>query len=217
MLISLFCSSIAIPFFLQLTHQGRLMDADGAGLSDSHQLQFGLVDDSDFGSTIWVETINVSFTNGYYSVILGADEENNPLDEAVFEQYPLWLELTVDDGTPMSPRHRLTSVPYAHIAGFAQVAESADVANTAMSLDGGSVNATEVQVNGTTVIDGAGAWVGPAPTVDFNSLTGVPGDLTDGDDDTLTSTTCAVGEILAWGGSAWVCSSDNSLDEATVN
>ena len=68
------------------------MDADGAGLSDSHQLQFRLVDDSDFGSTIWVETINVSFTNGYYSVILGADEENNPLDEAVFEQYPLWLE-----------------------------------------------------------------------------------------------------------------------------
>lgn len=228
MLLSLLLSSLAMAVPLQLTHQGRLMDSEGSGLSGSHQLQFRLVDDSDFGSTVWVETMNVSFTNGYYSVILGADEENNPLDEMVFEQYPLWLELTVDEGTPMSPRHRLTSVPYAHIAGFAEVAgsaeiattadvaNSADVATMAVSLEGGSVNATEVQVNGSTVIDGAGNWVGTMPSVDFNTLTGVPTELTDGDDDTLASITCAVGEILAWGGSAWICASDNTLSETIV-
>ena len=57
---------------------------------------------------------------GFYSVVVGADEDDNPLDDLV---PPLWLELRVDDGAPLEPRHKLLSVPYAVLAGTAENVE----------------------------------------------------------------------------------------------
>ena len=42
----------------------------------------------------------------------------------------------------------------------------------------------------------------------------IPSDLADGDDDTLAGLSCNTGEIVSWGGGAWVCTSDNTLDAA---
>ena len=117
----LFGSAFAIP--LQVTQQGRLLDADGKGLIGEHKLTFRLMDDPDDGYAQWEDTLSVSFDNGYYSVILGTDEESNPLDDAVFALHPLYLELQVD-GESLSPRQPITSVPYAQMAGVAEVAES---------------------------------------------------------------------------------------------
>ena len=168
----LLASAFAVP--VQMTQQGRLLDVDGKGLTGSHELTFTIFDDANNGYEQWTESQTVQFNNGYYAVVLGSDEENNPLDDAVFTNSPLWLELVVN-GEELEPRHQLTSVPYAQIAGVAEVAES---------VDGGSVNASDISVNGTPVVDGDGNWVGTAPTVDFNNLDNIPEGLLDGDDDT---------------------------------
>ena len=196
--------SHAVP--LQMNHQGRIEDADGNGLVGEHELVFKIYDDESGGNVLWTETISESFNNGYYSVILGTDEESNPLDEGILKMHPLWLELTVDNGDPMSPRHEIVSTPYAQMAG------------TAQNLDGGSVDATDVSINGTQVIDANGSWVGAAPNVDWSGVANIPSGFADGvDDDTLASlSTCNAGELVSWDGQGWVCVSDNTLTEADI-
>ena len=174
---SLLCLLLAQDAFavpLQMNHQGRLLDSDGNGLTGSHELIFRIFDDPENGYEMWTETQTVNFINGYYSVLLGADEENNALDDSVFANYPLHLELKVD-GETLEPRHQMVSVPYAQIAGVAE------------SVDGGTVNASEINVGGQAVINADGQWVGEAPTVDFMNLQNRPQGLDDGDDNTQLS------------------------------
>ena len=99
------------------------------------------------------------------------DEQGNPLDDTIFAAYPLWMELSVD-GEALAPTHPIQSVPYANISGLAE------------NLDGGSVNASEIAVNGIPVIDGDGNWIGPADQPDWYSIPNRPPGLDDGDDDT---------------------------------
>ena len=46
---------------------------------------------------------------------------------------------------------------------------------------------------------------------DWNTLQNIPTDISDGDDDTLSATSCAEGEILSYVGGAWTCTSFQSL------
>lgn len=69
----LLASAFAVP--VQMTQQGRLLDAEGKGLAGSHELTFTIFDDADNGYEQWTESQTVLFNNGYYSVILGTDEE----------------------------------------------------------------------------------------------------------------------------------------------
>ena len=57
------------------------------------------------------------------------------------------MELSVD-GEALAPTHPIQSVPYANISGLAE------------NLDGGSVNASEIAVNGIPVIDATENWIG---------------------------------------------------------
>ena len=201
MFFSLFATLIcnyaqAVP--LQINQQGRLLNNDGEGLAGSNQMVFMLYDSEQDGNIYWSETLTVEFYNGYYSVILGTDEEVNPLDDSTLSQYPLFIELKIN-GEALSPRHPLTSIPYAQIAGVAE------------SVDGGVVNASEINIGGQPVVDGDGNWVGETASVDFVDLTNRPQGLDDGDDDSLTSLNCAQGEIVGWDGLAWICTSDNAL------
>ena len=153
---------------------------------------------------LWDETLSVAFNNGYYSAILGTDEINNPLDSTVLSLYPLYLEVQLGNNTPMSSRYVINSAPYAQMAGNAEVAES---------VTGGVVNASEIQVNNYQVVDGSGNWTGQPITVNWNNIdpNTIPSYITDGDDDTLASLSCGVGEIAGWGGSSWICVSDATL------
>lgn len=253
-ILCLFLSHNAHAVPLHINQQGRLLDNNGEGLSGSNQMIFKIYDSEIGGDIYWSDTLTAEFRNGYYSVLLGTDEESNPLDHSVLELYPLFLELTVN-GETLEPRHALTSVPYAQIAGVAE------------SVNGGPVYASEISVGGQPVIDSEGNWVGNGQSVDFMDLSGrpqglddgdddtqllqtevidyvngaqvnlgsasqvdgsdivtadsfygyLPSDLVDGDADTLASISCAQGEILAWDGStSWICVSDNTLDEGTV-
>ena len=195
----------AVP--MQLAHQGRLLGADAAPLDGTHTLSFALYDAEQDGAVVWSEDIETVMTGGFYSVVLGADEADNPLDDLVLGGGPLWLELRVDGGEPLEPRHQLLSVPFAVMAG------------TATNVDGGAVDATEVAIDGEVVIDSEGNWTGPTITVDFGDLTGVPdtawddldgvpeGFLDGEDADALVGLSCADGARPRWDGVSgiWVC------------
>ena len=160
----------------QLAHQGRLLDDAGVPVEGDHALAFKLHDSVEGGSVLWEESIDVSFDNGFYSVTLGTDEEGNPIDTELLSQHPLFLDLAVDGGAAMSPRHEILSVPYAMMA------------DTCENVSGGVVDASEIRVDGTPVITEGGTWTGESPPVDWSDITGIPEGFSDGiDDDTHLS------------------------------
>ena len=163
----------AVP--LQLTQQGRLLEPSGAAVTGLHDLTFRIYDDPTSGVLLWEEVITVDFTSGYYAAVLGADEVNNPLDSAVLSMYPIYLELELDTNGPMSPRQAINSAPYSQMAGVSE------------NVDGGTVNASEVSINGSAVINGSGEWVGTI-NVNWNTqIVNMPSDIADGDDNTQLS------------------------------
>ncbi|MEE2828194.1 MAG: putative metal-binding motif-containing protein [Myxococcota bacterium] len=132
---------------------------------------FSLFDSATAGLSLWTEERSVNFDLGYYSIHLG---EQVALDDLLFSGEGVWLEVVID-GEVLVPRQEVVSVPYALRAVATE------------HVEGGVVDAAEVSVDGTLVIDGSGNWVGPAPVVPWSMLTGVPADIADGDQDTQLS------------------------------
>ena len=147
-MIAFLLSTLAFAVPVQMNHQGRLLDSSGVGLEGGHLMTFKVYDSETGGSVLWSNAMAVDFSNGYYSINIG---EDGNLDSDVLGQYPVYLEITVGTNSPMSPRYMVSSVPYSVIS---EVAESVE----------GPVNATEISVNGTVVVDADGNWVGPGGT-----------------------------------------------------
>jgi hypothetical protein len=204
----------AVP--AQFTHQGRLLDSDGAPLTDEATIMFRVTDSEVGGTALWEETITTALTNGFYSAVLGADEEGNPLDTDVLSQAPVWLELQLDGEPAMFPRSPINAVPYATMATVAE------------EVSGGPVDASQIAVDGIPVVNELGEWVGPAPTVNWTDIEGMPEDFADGiDDDTDTDsdsfaalgTSCLDGDIPVWDSvlTEWVCGLDAVLTADEVD
>jgi hypothetical protein len=203
----------AVP--AQFTHQGRLLDSDGAPLGDEATIMFRVTDSEVGGTALWEETITTSLTNGFYSAVLGASEDN-PLDTDVLSQAPVWLELQLDGEPAMFPRSPINAVPYATMATVAE------------EVSGGPVDASQIAVDGTPVVNELGEWVGPAPTVNWTDIEGMPEDFADGiDDDTVIDsdslaalgTSCLDGDIPVWDSVLveWVCGIDAVLTADEVD
>ena len=171
--LSLTQEASAVP--LQLTQQGRMVDANGVAVEGAEIVTYRIYDDLTGGNLQWVEGLTVNFTNGYYATVLGADTVTNPLDSSVLSLYPLYLEIQLGANSPMSPRTVISSAPYSQIAGIAE------------SVEGGTVDASELLIAGNPVIDSNGLWVGQPLTVNWSNIQGIPTDLTDGDDNTQLS------------------------------
>lgn len=184
MLAFLFGISLSHALPQQLNQQGRLLDSAGAATTGLHSMSFRIYDSGSGGSILWEETLSVVFNNGYYSTILGANSASNPLDDSILQQAPLFLEIEVDTNGPLSPRAELLSAPYSRLAGKAE------------SLDGGTVNATEISVGGTLLVDANGSWVGPTVPMGWTDISGIPTDIADGDADSLAGISCQTGQIL---------------------
>jgi hypothetical protein len=153
----------AVP--TQMGHQGRVLDVDGLPAEGPYTLDFHLYDAAEEGTMVWSELHDVDLINGYYSLVLGADELGNPLEDELLRDYELHLELTVGDDEPLSPRQALNAVPYARLSA------------TATSVNGGPVNASDVSIGGALVIDSSGAWVGTTPTMSWSDLSDTPEDV----------------------------------------
>jgi hypothetical protein len=128
-----------------LTHQGRLFVADAAEqrkpVEGALKVTFRLYPQVEGGESVWMESHDVTFEDGYYAVHLG---DTNPIIGAIDGSAPRYLGITVGDDDEMSPRAEVGSVP------FALVAEDAV----------GNIHAKSLSIGGKTVINSDGSWVG---------------------------------------------------------
>jgi len=97
-----------------ISYQGHLTDDQDQPIDGLVKLDFSIY--PTIGDAVWSEThIDVPVTNGLFNVLLGA---NTPLSASHFSDPERFLEVTVNDGTPL-PKQRLASVPYAFQADVA--------------------------------------------------------------------------------------------------
>ncbi len=202
--------SVALAVPSQLTTQGRVLDEDGDPVLGTLDVTFRVLDSETEGSTLWEETQAVALTNGFYSVVLGADESGNPLEDATLDQWPLWLEVQIDGEPAMAPRISIGSVPYARMAGMSEELQP-----------GASLDVENLSVGGNEIIANDGSWTGTTPDVFWEDLLAVPADFADEDDaDTLANLSCSDGQWAMFDAvmGSWVCDgfSDTTLSAAEI-
>ncbi len=202
--------SVALAVPSQLTTQGRVLDEDGDPVLGTLDVTFRVLDSETEGSTLWEETQAVALTNGFYSVVLGADESGNPLEDATLDQWPLWLEVQIDGEPAMAPRMSIGSVPYARMAGMSEELQP-----------GASLDVESLSVGGNEIIANDGSWTGTTPDVFWEDLLAVPADFADEDDaDTLANLSCSDGQWAMFDAvmGSWVCDgfSDTTLSAAEI-
>ncbi|MDO8336229.1 MAG: hypothetical protein Q7T74_05635, partial [Candidatus Saccharibacteria bacterium] len=168
-----------------LNFQARLLQPTGALVADgTYNIQFNIYSVSSGGSTLWAESrLNsaaqgVTVKNGYLSVNLGSI---TAFPATIDWDQELWLGMTVRGTgscafgacTPtdaeMSPRFKLTAVPYSFIAGRALGVAS-------NNTNGASTNSATVSVttgNAAGVTSNSGNL-----TVDTGTATGTTGTIT---------------------------------------
>jgi hypothetical protein len=145
--LALIASALASPF--QLDHQARLTDTSGTPLNGTLALDVEFFDGSgagavSLGSDSWT---GLSIQGGYVSVVIDADTD-------WFFSPEVWIEYTVNGTTTLAPRSRLSRVPMAAIATYA---EAVPVFDPAVSCTvNGSLRFDET--NNALVVCGAGQW-----------------------------------------------------------
>lgn len=100
-----------------LNFQARLLGTTGALVSDgSYSIQFKLYDAASGGANEWTEMQTVTVKNGYLSAYLGTVV---PFPGGIDWSQEKWLTMNVNGDGEMTPRIKLTAVPYALRAGQA--------------------------------------------------------------------------------------------------
>lgn len=95
-----------------LPHTGRLLDADGAPMHGTVDLDFSLFGVQSGGSALWTEPHDgVVVSGGTYAVTLGL---STPLDHDDLAGGPRWLEVAVAD-VPVAPRTPIAASAYATV------------------------------------------------------------------------------------------------------
>lgn len=189
------CFLLASPLALAdvpttMQFQGYLTDGDGEPLSGSHDITFTLYGSVDGDDVAWADTQTLTLTSGAFTATLGGD--SNPLDANIFGSDPLWLGVKVGEDDEMTPRHLITSVPYAARASVAALATEAENA----------LSEQEIQA----LID-AGSYLTQESDPTVNSLA-------------TAALSCEPGFIPKWDVTGWDCAQDEGLTEEldpTVN
>jgi hypothetical protein len=115
-----------------INFQGTLTDTSGHPVTGAQIMQFSLFTDSTGGSALWSEAhSSVNVANGLFRVVLGSATQ---FPDVLFEYQELWMQTTVG-GEILSPRQKLTSVPYGFRAKDADHASWADSSSHAIGVD----------------------------------------------------------------------------------
>ena len=95
---------------LVVSYQGLLTDSGGAPVNGTASFVFQIFAAASGGSSLWTETQpSVQVVDGVYTVELGSV---TPFPPALFDGSERYLAVTAN-GELMTPRQRMTSVPYA--------------------------------------------------------------------------------------------------------
>lgn len=88
------------------------------------------------GTAVWEETHSVEVVEGEFSVNLGKNHLNGLDDLDFSSDVQYWLGITIGlFGTELSPRKEILFVPYAFRGDSAAAAETAETADTAISIE----------------------------------------------------------------------------------
>lgn len=129
-----------------LAHNGYLTDSAQQPVSAALPFTFNIYTSESGADLVWGENIpGVQVTSGFYAVVLGL---SNSLKDVFNTRKDVWLEVVVD-GEKITPRQKITAVPYALVAGDAV----------------GDIHPASVTVNGTKIIDEGGKWTGAVAAV----------------------------------------------------
>lgn len=102
-----------------ISYQGFLTDSEGA-VSGSYSMIFNIYDQEVDGTPLWSSgTIDVSVDSGYFFYTLGGE---SGIPAICFDGPNRWLGIQVLPDNEMSPRSRLTSVPYSYSSRHADTA-----------------------------------------------------------------------------------------------
>jgi hypothetical protein len=144
------------------SYQGTLRDANGNLVNGTVNLSLRLYGVVTGGTPLYTEDFtNVNVRSGLFTVIVG---DAKVLPASVFNTFPLYLGIKVNNDAEMLPRQRLHPVPYAMQATSAQNAATANN----LVPGGGVPNLVTLGANGASEIDfGAGGKV----TSDATGLT----------------------------------------------
>lgn len=176
------------------TYQGILVES-GTPVDGILDLRFSLWDAETGGTQIGPVSISndVAVSEGRVTTRVAVGH--------VMDGQELWLKVEVRESagsgafTVLDPRQRLSAAPYAAHSLTAGTAVSAATAGHATTAD------SAFTADDADTLDGQhGAYY-----LSWSNLTGVPGGLDDGDDDTLADLSCSAGEVASWNGSAWMC------------
>lgn len=178
-----------------MTHQGRLLDDDGAPISGNIELSYTLYDSPTGGTILWQDELTATVSeSGFYSVELGGS--SNPINAMVLSDGEAWMGVAVDGGSELTPRITLSSVPFALIAERAASAQTADTAQTAINVQNGSITNAALADDFSV-------------TIEADQITEITGD-------TLGGLSCASGEIARFDGSGWACDTEASVSFGTT-
>ncbi len=194
----------------------RLVDDKSAeAKTGTHTVLFTLFDAEDAGHSVWTETHSVAIADdGLVFVELG---ETTPLDGHVFDGTDRFLEISVD-GSTMSPRIALDSVPYAvrsTAAANADAVGGMTVDQLQPKITGSCNNGQHIQniANGMIQCEADSAATGDITAV--IATNGLTGGASAGDA-TLGLMSCASGQILKFNGAGWACAADNDTGDITA-
>ncbi len=100
-----------------INFQARLLTSSGSVVSDgSYSVEFRLYDEESGGISQWTESQSVSVRSGYLSAYLGI---NTSFPSSIDWSQQQWLTMNVNGDGEMTPRIRVTAVPFALQAGYA--------------------------------------------------------------------------------------------------
>jgi hypothetical protein len=201
----LMTTSVAAASPSTMTHSGRVLDAQGEGVTQTSDITFTLYDDS--GVSIWSESLNTPLSNGYYAAVLGA---GSPLPASAFLAD---TQIGVSIGGQELSRQSLHSTPSA-MSGTGAVQLTA----APPSCDGTTLGALRGNATTLQVCDGT-SWrsIAAEPAAGIT-----PTDITEWDEahawgdhgsagyvttDTLGALTCLPNEqpVRSVDGTSWVC------------
>ena len=112
--------------------QGLLKDSQGNAISSSVQVAFLLYVSPTGGAPLWQESQNVTAQDGLFNTLLGSV---TPLTPATFQGGERWLGIKVGSDAEMTPRLRISSVPYSLVSATSALAANADTLDTLDSTD----------------------------------------------------------------------------------
>lgn len=218
--------AFAVP--TTVSHQGRLVDAEGDPVTGTQPATFALFTAADGGEQVWEEEVSLSLSNdGTFAIELG---QTSALDSSVFDGRELFLEVTIGSSA-LQPRLAVGSAPYAALAGAVEdgavtteslasgVLDWGNIGNIPAGVDGlGALSCTDGQI----AQFAGGAWAcADASNTQDTTLTEAEVDAFVANNGYLTteaevdafvanngyvSTVCtAANEIPIWDGSAWGC------------